>query len=128
MLQRTEKMTASGNLRFFRYIIPQYDEITLFAVSFTCGLLLVTGAFSIKWDMSVHFSREDDIAALIVVVFFLVGLVLAIYHAFTDRRKTSFEKLLMLFFAVILNGFSGIVAGSYFLDHVSGWLVPHFHA
>ena len=105
------------------FFIPTYDEVTLFAMSFACSLLLLTSAFSIKWNISESMLRGDDLSSLVIAAFFLAGLVLSIYHAFTDRPKTEFEKMLMVIFAVILNGFSGIVAGTYVLEEVRGWLM-----
>jgi hypothetical protein len=92
-------------------------------MGFTCGLLLIAGAFSVKWNLSNPLSSGDDFQVLLLIAIFLAGLVLSVYHAFTDRTKTSFEKMLMLFFAVILNGSSGIMAGTYFLEEATGWLV-----
>src|SRR4030043_220073 len=113
-------MTTKNKWGILHYIIPQYDEITLFSMSFTCGLLLIVGALSIKWEIRTSSSTGDDVEILIIAVFFIAGLVLSIYHAFAKRRKTSFEKYLMLFFAVILNGFSGILVGTYFLEGTKG--------
>ena len=116
-------MTRNIQPAILHYIIPQYDEISLFSMSFTCGLLLIAGALSTKWEMRMRSSSGDDGVIMMIVIFFMAGLVLSIYHAFTDRRKTSFEKYLMLFFAVILNGFTGILAGTHCLEGSKGWLL-----
>lgn len=108
---------------FLSYIIPTYDEITLFALGFTCSLLLTAGAFAIKWEGSGWASTVSNVKALAFIGFFLAGLVLCIHHAFTDRPKTAFEKTLMLLFAVLLNVMSGIMAGDYYLESSEGWLV-----
>ncbi|MBI5057638.1 MAG: hypothetical protein HZB61_13570 [Nitrospirae bacterium] len=115
-------MTTQESTKIFRHIIPNYDEITLFAMGFTCGLLLIAGIFSANWQISKPLSR-DDLNFFVLAALFLTGLVFSIYHAFTVRPKKSFEKLLMLFFAVILNAASGIMAGTYFLKDAQGWLV-----
>lgn len=60
---------------------------------------------------------------IILAAVFLAGLMLSIYHAFASRQKTSFEKLLMLYFAVILNASIGIMAGSRNLEDARGWLM-----
>ena len=57
-----------------------------------------------------------------LILVFLSGLLLSLYHAFTNRPKTEIEKKLMVFFAVILNGFSGIWAGTHYLQTSVGWL------
>ncbi len=99
-----------------------YDETTLFAMGFTCALLMTTGAFSIKWNWHESLSSEDWNVIVLASVFF-AGLVLSIYHAFTARRKTAIEKFFMLFFAVVLNASIGIIAGSRELADTRGWLV-----
>jgi hypothetical protein len=116
-------MTAKENYGILRYIIPQYDEISLFAMSFTCSLLIIAAALETRWDIRNPFSTMEDVKIMAIIVMFISGLILSIYHAFSDRPKTSLEKYLMLFFAVILNGFSGIMAGTYFLEGAKGWMV-----
>ncbi len=115
-------MTTQERPKILSYIIPTYDEITLFAMGFTCALLMITGAFTITWNWHQSLSKED-VNVIILASFFLAGLILSIYHAFTSRKKTYFEKFLMLFFAVVLNASIGIVAGSRELENVHGWLV-----
>ena len=108
------------------HIIPQYDEIALFAMSLTCSLLII--AVALSGDLSIqeiHIvpERDADPRIIAAILIFFSGLLLSIYHAFTDRPKTLLEKSFMLFFAVLLNSFSGIMAGMYDLHTASGWLV-----
>lgn len=113
---------------FLSYIIPTYDEITLFAMGFTCSLLLIAGTSKIEWEGSGLSLTGNDIRVLAFIALFLVGVVLSIYHAFTDRPKTAFEKTLMLLFAVLLNALSGIVAGDLFPGKCRGLVCyfPHY--
>lgn len=115
-------MKIQERAKILNFIIPTYDEITLFAMGFTCALLMITGAFSIKWNWHQSLSK-DDMNVIGLTAVFLAGLVLSIYHAFTSRRKTSAEKLLMLYFAVVLNASIGIMAGSRNLEDSRGWLI-----
>ena len=105
------------------HIIPQYDEVALFSMSFTFILLITTGIISSRNDIQLDFSAVYDVRAIVIILVLLSGPVLSIYHAFTDRSKTSLEKHLMLIFAVIINAFSGIYAGSYALEITNGWLI-----
>jgi hypothetical protein len=102
-------------------IMPQYDETVLFSMSFTCLLLLISFPFSqeIQWVYPSHY----DIRIIVAICIFFAGLVLSLYHAFVDRPKTSLEKTFMLTFAVIVNAFSGFMAGAYDLANSSGWLI-----
>jgi hypothetical protein len=103
--------------------IPQYDEIALFAMSLTCALLISAAAFSGNLPINLADVREIDIRFIGAVFVFFAGLLLSIYHAFTDKPKTPIEKSFMLFFAVLLNAFAGIMAGMYDLATESGLLV-----
>jgi len=100
-------------------IMPQYDEIVLYTMSFTCLLLL----FSLLLSHEIQFipPREYDPRLLVAILIFLAGLVLSLYHAFIDRPKKSLEKSFMLFFAVTVNAFSGFMAAAYDLANSSGW-------
>jgi hypothetical protein len=117
-------MRTEDQRGFLHYFIPQYDEIALFAMSLTCALFIVVAAFAARnMDIYINYERGVDPRIIAVPLVFLSGLLLSIYHAFTDRPKTSLEKSFMLFFAVLLNAFSGILAGMYDLSATNGWLV-----
>ena len=102
-------------------VMPQYDETVLFSMSFTCLLLLIGFSFSreIQWAFPSHY----DLRIIVAILIFLAGLVLSLYHAFVDRPKTSLEKTFMLTFAVIVNAFSGFIAGAYDFVNSSGWVI-----
>jgi hypothetical protein len=103
-----------------RYIIPRYDEVSLFAMSLTCTLLLVVGLFStsqVQFDLSTM-----NLKLFLVVLIFFAGLVLSIYHALVNTPKSSVEKFCMLVFAVIVNAFSGLLRGIYAFNWATGWL------
>jgi hypothetical protein len=109
----------------FRLFIPQYDELVLFTMSLTCLLLLITGALSHISEISLA-SVPFDPRILVPGVFiaiFIAGLVLSLYHAFVDRPKTEIEKSFMLFFAVLVNAFSGFMGSGYSLSTSSGWFM-----
>ncbi len=101
-------------------IMPQYDEIVLYTMSFTCLLLLFNLLFNSQ-EIQLIPPREYDPRLLVAILIFLAGLVLSLYHAVIDRPKTSLEKSFMLFFAVTVNAFSGFMAGAYDLANSSGW-------
>jgi hypothetical protein len=107
-------MTSRLRSRVRSFLIPDYDELALFAMSFTCILLIATG-LPAEWD-SLHLTFSvSDLGVFAIYLLFAAGLVLSFYHAFSNRRKTLVEKKLMLFFAVLINAFSGIWGGTYLL-------------
>ncbi len=105
------------------YIIPQYDEVTLFAMSYTCVLLFVFNFHSVNWGETLELDRDGAVVYIFMILVFFLGLLLSMYHAFTDRPKSQVEKFLMLFFAVTLNGFSGFCGGVYALSRTDSWFI-----
>jgi MFS family permease len=108
-----------------RYIIPVYDEVTLFAMSLTCILVLIVGLFSIN-KVQIDFSTVNPLKlfmGIFGVMVFLAGIGFSIYHALVNEPKSLFEKYFMLFFAAIVSIFSGLAAGAYALKNATGWLV-----
>jgi hypothetical protein len=65
----------------------------------------------------------DDLRVYFLSVIFLGGIVLSLYHVFTTREKTKFEKMVMLFFAVAANAGTGIISGWYVIENndVHNW-------
>lgn len=112
---------ASTSKRLFSFLIPHYDELTLFAMSMTCLLLIIDKLIS-GWDaLHIDFSDRSDKEGICLAIVFLSGLFLSLYHAFTKRKKNQLEKIFMLFFAVIINIVSGASAALYSLDYATGW-------
>ncbi len=54
---------------------------------------------------------------------FVLGIMFSLYHVFTTREKTDMEKTAMFFFAIFVNGFSGVVAGIHMLKDSHGILM-----
>jgi hypothetical protein len=59
----------------------------------------------------------------VAFAFFLYGFGLSIYHLYTTREKTSFEKQAMLIFAVVTNICTAFAAGIYMLKESTGWTI-----
>ncbi len=92
-------MKNKASSSFLKYIIPQYDEIALFAMSLTFALLLLAGVLLGNKDLQFEYisPRDFDPRIILAILVFFAGFVLSIYHAFVNRPKTSFEKSCMLF-------------------------------
>lgn len=63
--------------------------------------------------------RGDRGGNVLFLLLFTAGLVLSLYHVFTERRKTIVEKGAMLLFAVLTNGVSGIYASVHILSRTT---------
>ncbi len=121
-------MNTKNNKDIFSSLfIPHYDELSLFIMGYVCLLLLFFNNPPSKWDFSDPYMHMNDMLLLSLIFLPLImGLFLCLYHAFTDRQKTTIEKKLMIFFAAIINGFSGLWYGTYILVHNSGWALSLF--
>ncbi len=106
---------------FCRFLIPQYDEIVLFAMSLTCVLLLGAGFLTSRGGIELVPPQEYDPRMFAAGFLFLAGLLLSLYHAFVPRPASQLQKSFMLFFAVLVNAFSGFMGSGYDLTHANGW-------
>jgi hypothetical protein len=68
-------------------------------------------------------TATDDLEVYFIAVIFLGGVALSLYHVFTTRVKTKFEKLVMLAFAILANAGTGIISGWYVIKNseVHNW-------
>ena len=106
------------------FFIPIYDEVSLFLMGLT---------FILLYAVNDHMRKQlDRIAASMVksgrptsliVALFLVGLLLCLYHVFTTRYKSLWEKRVMLVFAIVANAGTGILVGAHMLKHLVGWTI-----
>ncbi len=99
-----------------RIIAPDYSELSLFVMGYTCVLFFVA---NIAWfkNLGPHFTGGQG-EGVIIYIIFLAGILLSLFHAFSKRKITSVEKIILLFFAVLLNGFAGLWAGTYYLERM----------
>ncbi|MFC1824849.1 hypothetical protein ACFL9T_19240 [Thermodesulfobacteriota bacterium] len=107
---------------FFSFLfIPNYDELSLFTTSYVCILLILVKNPPNSWNFEELTFSIEGFKTIFIFIPFIAGMLLCIYHAFSKRKKTSFEKLLMIFFAAIINGFSGIWGGTYMILNSEEW-------
>lgn len=60
---------------------------------------------------------SDAFRVVILILLFLAGGLLSVYHVFTERRKTKVEKGAMLFFALMTNALCGMLASGHILKN-----------
>ncbi|MCJ7730365.1 MAG: hypothetical protein MUO27_10885, partial [Sedimentisphaerales bacterium] len=107
------------------WLIPTYDELSLFLMAATLILLYATNA-PMREQIYKLMTKVHDGRVFVIAVLFLCGLCLSIYHIFTTREKTDSEKNLMLLFAVLANAGTGIVSAWYVIKSSAvhnWWLV-----
>ena len=112
----------------FSFLIPTYDELSLFLMAVTLIALYFTNSqMQKKINAFVTKSVEANAWQLLIpAALVLTGVLgLCIYHVFTTREKTVFEKRVMVGFAVLTNLVTGTIAGVYTLTSTiaSDWLL-----
>jgi len=105
-----------------KYLLPSFDELSIFIMSYSFFFLLIINDV-FKNDLSRSFFSNSNPNGIIIFVVFFIGAVLSVYHLFSPRIKTGFEKWIMLFFVAIVNLFIGINLGLYALKHTESFSI-----
>lgn len=87
--------------------VPTYTENALSLSALVFFLLVVTNT-----------SFQKDIADLVgsfLLTWLILGAGFSIFHAFSKRQKSRFEKIFMIFFIIMINFLVGFNAGEYVL-------------
>ena len=106
----------------YGFLIPNYDELSLFLMSAVFILLYFTSS-KLQDDIITFLMRLDILRRYLYVGLFMLGMSLCLYHVFTSRKKTDIEKYIMLLFAITINAATGVIAGFYMLKDCPGWLL-----
>lgn len=85
-----------------KWFAPSYDEVTLFVMGVS-ALLLFTIDPVMRGQVTAALELLQDPRLIWISLSFLIGLLLAIFHAFTDRDKSNFERRIILLFAINLH-------------------------
>jgi hypothetical protein len=112
----------------FNFLIPTYDELSLFLMAVTLIALYFTNG-QLHSQINTLIAKDVEAngwASLLPFALVSFGaLGLCIYHVFTTREKTVFEKRVMVGFAVLTNLVTGTIAAVYTLTNASAanWLL-----
>lgn len=119
MIQKTQRSA------FVELFVPRYDELSLFLMS--TSFLLVFFLDPELQDIARKFLVTEFDPKLFpfyaLFVLFLSGVAFSLFHAFTNIRKTDAEKTAMLYFAVMVNGLSGFLAGAHLFQTAHGYIM-----
>ncbi len=115
----------------FGFLIPTYDELSLFLMAVVWILMILVFASKnqllerIPFFLDAVNSLSAFIYLSVLALMILAVLALCIYHVFTTREKTYFEKKIMLVFAVLTNILVGIIAGIYVIRNttINNWQI-----
>lgn len=92
------------------WLKPSFDETTLFLMAVTFILLLVTPS-GLPRDLRGMLDPYAPAPLLALPAWAALGLVLSLYHAFTNRKKDLFAKTSMAVFAMVTNVGAGWAVG-----------------
>ena len=113
------------NKWIFKYLSPSYDETATFLMAIAFVFIYVADA-GVREGLAgtLEFSNIPRQNSFIVMfsLIFIAGFLLSIYHVFSKRKKESIEKILMLVFAMTMNGIAAITSGMYLLKTEAGLL------
>lgn len=127
-----EQKQRQATRRALRPLMPQYDNLTLFALSAAFVGLGLTGSISLAppapvtadssladWFAAFAHELADQFAGL----FFLaaVGMVVSLFSVFWRGPKPRSMKFFMLSFGILATGGTGIYAGFVILEQVHAW-------
>lgn len=103
-------------------LLPRYDDLTLFALSVTFVLLLLLNANLREGLITIFTAGSIGFEAILLAMAGL-GMVFALVNVFLKRQKSNFEKVMTLFFAVLVTVGTGLCAGSIVVQKYRGWLM-----
>jgi hypothetical protein len=112
--------------------VPVYSEVALFLISLVFLLLLISDRElqsllgQIFRFFSTDLSGASSLASIYLIPYMLllfIGILLSIYHVASSRKKSEFEKKIMMGCMGLINGITGIYAGIYLLKISSGLLL-----
>ncbi|MGB2809449.1 MAG: hypothetical protein WBC22_17035, partial [Sedimentisphaerales bacterium] len=102
------------------FFLPTFSELSLFMMGVAFVLVFLSTQSLRSRIFKILDKPGHDPRIVMLLVFFVAGLVLSLYHVFAEREKTRIEKYAMLFFAVMANAFCGIWASIHILGITAG--------
>lgn len=89
--------------KYFKKIIPVYNEIFIFLVSVSF-LLLFLSSEEFRLDIFTILDKKGGGELLCLIIF--LGIFFSFFHVFSKRKKFIFEKKLLAFFIVFIIAFN----------------------
>lgn len=97
------------------HIRPRFNELACFLTALVCVLALLTHSSALIQFFSITEDPAQKKTPIVLILLWgllaSVGLALSLYHVFTRRRKSAFEKTWMAVFVLLANGVAGLAAG-----------------
>ena len=103
---------------FKKLFLPHFDETSLFvmAISFL-SLMFVSAELG---GAVLKILIEGNLVTFCYTAIFFSGLLFAIYHFFSESKKSDWQKFVLLIFAIVSNVLAGWLAGWQYLESNTG--------
>jgi hypothetical protein len=108
----------------FDFFVPRYNTLSLFLMSIAFLLLYFINPELNAFAYRCLIEEFDPKLFPFYTLFFLfiAGITFSIFHVFMRGQQSDDEKSVMLYFAVMVNGLSGLLAGARLLQTSHGYL------
>jgi DNA-directed RNA polymerase subunit RPC12/RpoP len=111
----------------FGFLIPTYDKLSFLLMALTLMLLFITNSQMRMFIPDANKVVSQTESFIYSAKLFLLIAIVPIFLIFRIFRQTDadFKKQIMLFFAIMINAYSGIIAGIYVISNISTsyWLL-----
>jgi len=105
--------------RFLKRFAPTFEESSLFTMGVTFIALFCVDS-ELRGQI-VGFVLVKNSSLLIALALYFLGLMLSVFHVFSDKKKSELEKQALLTFAIATNAISGLFSGSFAMANSSGF-------
>jgi len=106
----------------FGFLVPTYDRLSLFLMAVIWILLYIVNN-QLNETIQTFLIAQHWLFRIYVLIVPAAFLIIGIYQVFIKREKSEYERDIMLWFAIVTNVFTGIVASVYIIKNteVHNW-------
>jgi hypothetical protein len=100
----------------FGFLVPTYDRLSIFLMAVTWILLYIVNN-QLNETIQTFLVAQHWLFRIYVLIVPAAFLIIGIYQVFIKREKSEYERDIMLWFAIVTNVFTGIVASVYIIKN-----------
>lgn len=97
--------------KLVKKLVPIFDEVALFVIGLSFLVLLAVDNELSHQVLSLI--SVGNLKLILLLLLCLLGMLLAIFHVFSHREKSDFEKQAMITFGITANVIASFFAGSF---------------
>jgi DNA-directed RNA polymerase subunit RPC12/RpoP len=106
----------------FGFLVPTYDRLSIFLMAVIWILLYIVNN-QLNETIQTFLIAQHWLFRIYVLIVPVAFLIIGIYQVFIKRENSEYERDIMLWFAIVTNVFTGIVASVYIIKNteVHSW-------